>query len=73
VPAPVSPAPAPCAGDCSHDGNVSLDELIAGVRLLLGDPGLSCAALDSDTDGTVRVDELIRAVDSAIAGCTLGE
>lgn len=62
--------PDPCRGDCNGDGRVSVDELIAGVRISLGSSSVNeCRAFDFDEDERVTVDELIRAVASAIGTC----
>ena len=59
-----------CPGDCSGDGAVTVNELVAAVDSALGLPGAaSCAAADVDGDGTVTVDELIAAVGAARGGC----
>jgi hypothetical protein len=59
-----------CVGDCGADGSVTVDELITGVNIALGNAGLEqCAAFDSSGDGTVTVDELIAAVNVALGGC----
>lgn len=69
----VCPHTATCAGDCNNDQTVSIDELVAGVRLALGDVlPFACAAFDSDVSGVVRIEELIRAVHAALEGCGLG-
>ena len=62
-------APA-CAGDCSGDGSVAINELIAGVNIALGNsPVSSCPAFDRNGDGTVAINELIAAVNAALNGC----
>jgi subtilisin-like proprotein convertase family protein len=59
-----------CAGDCSGDGSVTVDELILGVNIALGAAAMTqCPSLDTDGDGAVTVDELIRAVNHALTGC----
>jgi glucoamylase len=59
-----------CRGDCDDDGEVTVDELMRGVRIVLGStPPAACAALDTDGDGAVMVDELIGAVRHALKGC----
>jgi hypothetical protein len=59
-----------CAGDCDGNAVVSLDELIAGVGIGLGQlPVDRCPAVDSEPDGAVRIDELVRAVAIAVGGC----
>lgn len=72
---PVEPTPTlcgitPCEGDCNADCSVVIDELILGVRILLGfSPLSSCESVDSTMDGVVTVDELVRAVSRASVGC----
>jgi len=59
-----------CAGDCSGDGVVTVDELMVGVRAALGAAAVAqCAAIDSSGDEQVTVDELIAAVTRASLGC----
>lgn len=59
-----------CGGDCSGDGRVTIDELIAGVTMALASRPVSrCPHCDDDGDGTVEIAELIRAVDHALLGC----
>lgn len=59
-----------CAGDCNANGNVSIDELMRGVNILLGeaDPR-DCIALDVDGNLMVTVNELVGAVNGALEGC----
>ena len=60
-----------CAGDCSANGTVAVNELIQGVNIALGHFGVgTCPAFDRDGDGQVAVNELIAAVNSALIGCT---
>lgn len=50
-------------GDCDGDGYVSVDEVVKGVLLALGDPQApSCPSFDRDGDGQVTVDEIMLAV-----------
>lgn len=57
-----------CIGDCSGNGLVQINELIAGVRIALGQATIDdCAALDADGDGSVEIAELVRAVNEALA------
>lgn len=64
------PPPPACAGDCDGSGDVSINELLLGVNILVGSaaPG-QCLAMDADADGTVAVNELIQAVNVALAAC----
>jgi cysteine-rich repeat protein len=63
--------PPVCPGDCGGDGRVTVDELVRGVRIALGDDSVaSCAAFDADESGTVTIDELVRGVRAALDGCS---
>ena len=62
----------PCVGDCSHNGVVTIDELVKGVTIATGaTPTGTCPSFDTNADENVMVDELIRAVNSALYGCVL--
>lgn len=59
-----------CIGDCNHGGSVSVDELVKGVNIALGNASLSdCKPFDRNNDGRVTVDELVKAVSAALSGC----
>ena len=59
-----------CPGDCNGDGEVLVNELIAGVGILLGSGDLAgCASIDGDGNGVVAVNELVAGVRSALDGC----
>lgn len=63
-------APERCTGDCNGDGTVTVDELISGVNIALGNRSVdACVVFDTNGDGQVAVSELIRAVNNALAGC----
>lgn len=67
-----SAAPA-CPGDCSVNGEVTVDELIKGVNIVLGTAPLDeCPSFDRNGSGEVTVDELIQAVNNALTGCAAG-
>jgi len=54
-------------GDCNGDGIVSIDELIKGVNIALGNlPVTACPAFDTNHNGQVSIDELIAAVNVAL-------
>jgi hypothetical protein len=59
-----------CTGDCDRSGGVTVDELVIGVTIALGneDPSV-CPAFDEDDSGSVTVDELVAAVNNALNGC----
>ena len=61
---------AECVGDCKVDGVVTIDELIRGVNITLGNTSIAdCPAFDANGDLTVTVDELLKAVSKALNGC----
>jgi hypothetical protein len=69
-----APTPTPttvqCAGDCNHDGQVTVNELINGVSIALGTAPLAgCSLLDTNGDATVSIDELLGAVNNLLSGC----
>lgn len=57
-----------CEGDCDSNGQVTVDEILAGAAMSLGEVGELCAAYAGDS-GTVSVDALVRAVAHALNGC----
>lgn len=61
-----------CAGDCSGDEIVSVDELVLGVNIALGlEDASRCPAIDQG-DAGVTVDDLVRAVAAAVLnGCPI--
>jgi hypothetical protein len=61
---------AACAGDCSSDGAVTVDELLTGVNMALGNTPVDlCMAFDTNFDHLVTVDELLTGVSNALNGC----
>ena len=65
--------PGVCVGDCDLDGDVTVDELVFGVRVALQNslPTAlkSCLAFDSNLDYTLGIGELIFGVRNALGGC----
>jgi hypothetical protein len=60
----------PCVGDCNRDASVTVDEIVTGVNIALGNSSIdTCPAFDGDGSGTVTVDEIITAVNNALNGC----
>lgn len=58
-------------GDCDDNGRVTVDELIRGVNIALGELDLSrCSLLDANDDDRVVISELVLAVTKALDGCT---
>jgi hypothetical protein len=65
-----TPTPGPCAGDCSGDAQVTVDEILVMVNIALGNSPVSdCNPGDLDRNGQVTVDEVLTAVDRALNGC----
>lgn len=65
-----TPTPGPCIGDCNHDGKVTVDELIRGVNIALGNLPLDqCPEFDCNGSGDATVDCLVGAVNSFLHGC----
>jgi len=59
-----------CPGDCDGDGEVLVNEITVGVRIMAGEVALSeCPAADADGDGEVFVTDISRAVISLGSGC----
>lgn len=64
-----SPPPT-CPGDCSGDGAVTVNELVQGVNIALGNVSpQQCPMFDSNADNAVTVNELIQGVNNALNGC----
>lgn len=66
------PAPAAfaCLGDCGDDGSVTVDEILTGVSVALGNAVVDlCPLFDSSGEGDVTVDEILGAVTNALNGC----
>ncbi|MGD9764339.1 MAG: hypothetical protein AB7V27_11535 [Candidatus Binatia bacterium] len=60
----------PCTGDCNDTSTVTVEELILGVRIALGEVEVSnCPAFDRDGSGMVTIDDLLAAVSAALDGC----
>ncbi len=59
-----------CIGDCNTDGEVTINELLLGVNIALGNAVIgNCSKLDRNGDSQVTVDELLVAVNEALNGC----
>ena len=59
-----------CVGDCDGNGSVTVDELVRGVNIALGNiDATQCPTLDRNADGKVTIDELVAAVSNAVNGC----
>jgi hypothetical protein len=70
TPDPTATLPPVCTGDCNGDGVVTVNELVVGVNIALGNASLAaCPAFDRDANGEVTIVELITAVNAALNGC----
>lgn len=59
-----------CVGDCNGTGEVTINELLMGVNIVLGSAALTaCPAFDTGDTGQVTIADLIRAVGVALSGC----
>lgn len=63
-------APVACPGDCDFGGAVTVDELIGGINVALGEATYAhCVGMDVSGDGEVSVDELVAVMNLALGGC----
>jgi fibronectin type 3 domain-containing protein len=63
-------APPACVGDCNQSNSVTVDELLVGVNIALGNAPLDqCRSFDASGDGAVTIDEILTAVNNALNGC----
>jgi hypothetical protein len=68
--AKVTVAARACVGDCDASGTVTVDELLAGVNIALGNVAADqCPVFDANEDGTVTINEILAAVNNALNGC----
>jgi hypothetical protein len=59
-----------CVGDCSADGQVTVDELLTLVNIALGNEAIGdCLVGDANGDGKITIDEILTAVSNALNGC----
>ena len=65
-----TPTPGPCYGDCDGNHQITVDELVKGVNIALGNLALDqCPAFNCNGTGVVTVDCLVKAVNAALNGC----
>jgi hypothetical protein len=63
-----------CVGNCGGEARVTLDDLVRGVGITLGQLSLDdCRGFDVNADGRVTTDELVAAVEDALNGCAIKE
>ena len=59
-----------CVGDCRNDGAVTINDLVTGVGIILGNLSLTaCSLFDLNGDGQLVISELVRAMRNALEGC----
>ena len=66
-----TPSPAPtCAGDCDGNGQVTVDEIVRGVNIVMDSVSVdNCRNLDRNDDSRISVYEIMQAVYTALYGC----
>ncbi len=75
TPTPTATGPTPtehpfCAGDCSTDNIVTIEDLIRTLAVVLGTVSLvDCPAADGDHNGRLDIGDLVLAVTRALDGC----
>jgi hypothetical protein len=70
TPPPTLPPLVGCTGDCSDNGRVTVDEMVTGVRIALGNLTVgACEEFDMNGDTRVGVSELVRAINVLLYGC----
>jgi len=61
-----------CFGDCDLSFDVTIDEVVLGLKIALGDAAIDqCPGLDIDRSATATVEEVVAAVGSSLNGCRL--
>jgi hypothetical protein len=69
-----TPSVSGCIGDCNNDSVITIDEILTGIDIVLGNADLSsCENFDGNGDGLVTVDEILTAVNNALNGCPQAE
>lgn len=61
------PGSGQCIGDCNHDGRVTIDELILGVRIALGNAAADACDVGGQGFG---INGLVTSVLNSLSGCT---
>ncbi len=60
---------APCLGDCTGDGVVTVAEVITGVDIVLGELPVSACPAFANGSGMVDIAQLVAGVKNALNGC----
>lgn len=72
TPTQVPPPHVGCTGDCNGTGEVTINELLLGVNIALGNmSAAACPAFGKGGEVAVTVADLVRAVGAALNGCPL--
>jgi len=59
-----------CAGDCGHDGQVTVVDVVLMVNVALEQAQVSeCSAGDRDQNDAITIDEILVAVNNVLHGC----
>jgi len=62
--------PPACAGDCDGSRLTTIDEILTGIGIALGDRPLAvCRAFDRDGNGHVAINDIVAAIRAALDGC----
>ena len=69
-----TPTPTPttttCGGDCGHDGEVTVGDVVLMVNVALEQAQVSeCSAGDRDQNDVITIDEILVAVNNVLHGC----
>lgn len=65
-----SPAPAGCAGDCTGNGHVTIDEIVTGINIVLGNSAVnSCPSFAANGTAAITIDNLVTAVNNGATQC----
>ena len=66
-----TPTPPACAGDCSGDGTVSVEDLVELANIVLDQNGqlTNCPVGDANLDGTIAINDILVGVNNALHGC----
>lgn len=60
-----------CSGDCSGDGDVTIEDLVLAVDVATGHSAIDmCVAANLNGDAQVDVSELLTAIHTALVGCS---
>ncbi len=73
TPTPTAPPAPACVGDCTGDGQVTVNELVVMVNIGLEQMAVrTCPAGDANHDDAITVNEIVAGVSNALNGCSAG-